>query len=109
GDTAGAIAELQKSKAPDPGAWYQGFLGYAYAISGERAKAEQACANSNNWRNGNTSVQRRSRRSILDLVKKKNVWIGWRNLTSSRTALVGILRLTRSTTAFGTSRASRRW
>jgi serine/threonine-protein kinase len=40
GDTAGAIAELQKSKDPDPGAWYQGFLGYAYAISGERAKAE---------------------------------------------------------------------
>ena len=40
GDTAGAIAELQKSKAPDPGAWYQGCLGYAYAISGERAKAE---------------------------------------------------------------------
>jgi tetratricopeptide (TPR) repeat protein len=42
GDTAGAIAELQKSKAPDPGAWYQGYLGYAYAISGDRAKAEQA-------------------------------------------------------------------
>src|SRR6266446_4299866 len=42
GDTAGAIAELQKSKTPDPGAWYQGFLGYAYAISGERAKAEVA-------------------------------------------------------------------
>jgi adenylate cyclase len=42
GDTAGAIAELQKSKAPDPGAWYQGFLGYAYAISGQRAKAEEA-------------------------------------------------------------------
>ena len=42
GDTAGAIAELQKSKAPDPGAWYQGFLGYAYAISGDRAKAEDA-------------------------------------------------------------------
>jgi len=42
GDTAGAIAELQKSKAPDPGAWYQGFLGYTYAISGERAKAEVA-------------------------------------------------------------------
>jgi adenylate cyclase len=42
GDTAGAIAELQKSKVPDPGAWYQGFLGYAYAISGDRAKAEQA-------------------------------------------------------------------
>src|SRR5438128_5184288 len=42
GDTAGAIAELEKSKAPDPGAWYQGFLGYAYAISGDRAKAEEA-------------------------------------------------------------------
>ena len=42
GDTAGAIAELQKSKTPDPGAWYQGFLGYAYAISGERAQAEVA-------------------------------------------------------------------
>src|ERR671937_573342 len=42
GDTAGAIAELQKAKAPNPGAWYQGYLGYAYAISGERVKAEQA-------------------------------------------------------------------
>jgi adenylate cyclase len=42
GDTAGAIAELQNTKAPDPGAWYQGFLGYAYAISGDRAKAAQA-------------------------------------------------------------------
>src|SRR5713226_1381711 len=66
-------------------------------------------ANSNNWRNGNTSVQQRSRRSILDLAKKKNVWIGWKNLTSSRTALVGILTLTRSTTAFATSRAFRPW
>jgi len=42
GDTAGAIAELQKTKTPDPGAWYQGFLGYAFAISGDRAKAGQA-------------------------------------------------------------------
>jgi serine/threonine-protein kinase len=41
-DTAGAIAELQKSKGPNPGAWYQGFLGYAYATSGDRAKAEQS-------------------------------------------------------------------
>jgi serine/threonine-protein kinase len=40
GDTAGAVAELQKARAPNPGAWYQGYLGYAYAISGERAKAE---------------------------------------------------------------------
>ncbi len=42
GDTAGAIAELQKAKTPNPGAWYQGYLGYAYALSGDRAKAEQA-------------------------------------------------------------------
>jgi TolB-like protein/class 3 adenylate cyclase/Flp pilus assembly protein TadD len=42
GDTAGAIAAFQKAKAPNPGAWYQGYLGYAYAISGDRAKAEQA-------------------------------------------------------------------
>jgi serine/threonine-protein kinase len=42
GDTAGAIAELQKARAPNPGAWYQGYLGYAYAISGDRAKADQA-------------------------------------------------------------------
>ena len=41
GDTASAIAELQKAKAPNPGAWYQGYLGYDYAISGDRAKAEQ--------------------------------------------------------------------
>jgi TolB-like protein/tetratricopeptide (TPR) repeat protein/class 3 adenylate cyclase len=41
GDTAGAIAEFQKSKIMVAGAWYQGLLGYAYAISGERPKAEQ--------------------------------------------------------------------
>jgi TolB-like protein/Tfp pilus assembly protein PilF len=41
GDTAGAIAEFQRSKIMVTGAWYQGLLGYAYAISGERSKAEQ--------------------------------------------------------------------
>jgi adenylate cyclase len=41
GDTVGAIVEFQKAKAPNPGAWYQGYLGYAYALSGDRAKAEQ--------------------------------------------------------------------
>lgn len=42
GDTAGAIIEFQKSKTPNPGAWYQGYLGYAYALSGKRSSAEQA-------------------------------------------------------------------
>src|SRR5262249_53051553 len=42
GDNPGAIAELQKVRAPNPGAWYQGYLGYTYAISGDRSKAEQA-------------------------------------------------------------------
>src|SRR5437867_4264199 len=41
GDTAGAIAEFQRSKIVLTGAWYQGLLGYAYAISGDRPKAEQ--------------------------------------------------------------------
>src|SRR5438046_3310136 len=41
GDTAGAIAESQRSKIVVTGAWYQGLLGYAYAISGDRPKAEQ--------------------------------------------------------------------
>ena len=41
GDRAGAIAEFQKSKTMVAGAWYQGLLGYAYAISGNRPKAEQ--------------------------------------------------------------------
>jgi adenylate cyclase len=41
GDTADAIAEFQRSKIMVTGAWYQGLLGYAYAISGDRAKAEQ--------------------------------------------------------------------
>src|SRR5438034_6193441 len=41
GDTAGAIAEFQRSKIMVTGAWYQGLLGYAYAISGNRAKAEK--------------------------------------------------------------------
>jgi adenylate cyclase len=40
-DTAGAIAEFQRSKIMVAGAWYQGLLGYAYAISGDRPKAEQ--------------------------------------------------------------------
>jgi Flp pilus assembly protein TadD len=42
GNTAGAIVEFQKGKAPNPGAWYQRCLGYAYALSGDRANAEQA-------------------------------------------------------------------
>src|SRR5437879_2668147 len=41
GDTAGAIAEFQRSKIVVTGAWYQGLLGYAYAISGDRPKAER--------------------------------------------------------------------
>src|SRR5580704_17836081 len=41
GDTAGAIAEFQRSKIMVTGAWYQGLLGYAYATSGDRPKAEQ--------------------------------------------------------------------
>src|SRR6266487_2476111 len=41
GDTAGAIAEFQRSKIVVTGAWYQGLLGYAYAISGDRPRAEQ--------------------------------------------------------------------
>jgi adenylate cyclase len=41
GDTAGAIAEFQRNKIVVTGAWYQGLLGYAYAISGDRSKAEQ--------------------------------------------------------------------
>ena len=41
GDTAGAIREFQQSKLIVTGAWYQGLLGYAYAICGDRPKAEQ--------------------------------------------------------------------
>src|SRR3989449_6007991 len=41
GDTAGAIAEFQRSKIVVTGAWYQGLLGYAYANSGDRPKARQ--------------------------------------------------------------------
>src|SRR5437763_5204331 len=40
-DTPGAIAEFQRRKIMVTGAWYQGLLGYAYAISGDRPKAEQ--------------------------------------------------------------------
>src|SRR5438309_6890945 len=41
GDPAGAIAEFQRSKIVVTGAWYQGLLGYAYGMSGDRPKAEQ--------------------------------------------------------------------
>jgi TolB-like protein/Flp pilus assembly protein TadD/class 3 adenylate cyclase len=42
GELAGASAELEKAKTPNPGAWYQGYLGYVHAISGDRVKAEQS-------------------------------------------------------------------
>src|SRR5207244_10470458 len=41
GDTAGAIAKFQRSKIMVTGAWYQGLLGYAYAISGDRRSEER--------------------------------------------------------------------
>src|SRR5437868_960556 len=41
GDTAGAIAEFQQGKINITGAWYQGLLGYAYASSRDRPRAEQ--------------------------------------------------------------------
>ena len=39
--TADALAEFQKATTLDDLPWYKGSLGYAYAASGDRAKAEQ--------------------------------------------------------------------
>jgi TolB-like protein/Flp pilus assembly protein TadD len=41
GDAAGAIAENEKAKSLDDLPIYHGCLGYAYAMSGDRAKADQ--------------------------------------------------------------------
>jgi Flp pilus assembly protein TadD len=41
GKTVDAVAEFQKATALDDLPWYKGSLGYAYAASGDRAKAEQ--------------------------------------------------------------------
>ena len=41
GDSAGAIAEFQKARALDPQPLFDSALSYAYAVSGDRAKAEQ--------------------------------------------------------------------
>jgi len=41
GKKADALAEFQKAAALDDLPWYKGSLGYAYAASGDRAKAEQ--------------------------------------------------------------------
>jgi adenylate cyclase len=41
GKTAEALAEFQKAATLDDLPWYKGSLGYAYAASGDRAKAEQ--------------------------------------------------------------------
>ncbi len=41
GDTAGAMAEFQKARMLDSQTWHSAALGYAYAVSGDRAKAEQ--------------------------------------------------------------------
>ncbi len=41
GKTAEALAEFQKAAALDDLPWYKGSLGYTYAASGDRAKAEQ--------------------------------------------------------------------
>ena len=40
-DLAGALALFQKAKSLDPVPWWDGAVGYAYAASGERAKAHQ--------------------------------------------------------------------
>ncbi len=41
GKTVDALAEFQKATTLDDLPWYKGSLGYAYAASGDRAKAEQ--------------------------------------------------------------------
>src|SRR5262249_10159442 len=41
GETATAIAKFHRAKALDPLPWYDGWLGYAYAVSGERGKAKE--------------------------------------------------------------------
>jgi adenylate cyclase len=41
GNLAGALAEFQNAATLDDLPWYKGSLGYAYAASGDRAKAEQ--------------------------------------------------------------------
>jgi len=41
GETTTAIAEFQRAKALDPLPWFDGWLGYAYATSGERTQAEE--------------------------------------------------------------------
>jgi adenylate cyclase len=41
GKKAEAVVEFQKAAALDDLPWYKGSLGYAYAASGDRAKAEQ--------------------------------------------------------------------
>ena len=78
GDTAGAIAEFQRSKIMVTGAWYQGLLGYAYAISGDRPKAEQMLR----------ELEEMARRQYvnstafadihLGLGEKEKAWIGWK-------------------------------
>ena len=41
GDSVGAIAEFQKGKALDPQPYWEGNFGHAYAVAGDRMKAEQ--------------------------------------------------------------------
>ena len=41
GNLLGALAEFQEAATLDDLPWYKGSLGYAYAVSGDRAKAEQ--------------------------------------------------------------------
>jgi len=62
GDTAGAIAEFQRSKIVVTGAWYQGLLGYAYAISGDRPKTEQILRRTRT--DGKTAIRQYEQRSL---------------------------------------------
>jgi adenylate cyclase len=47
GNVSQAKAELEKATKLDDLPWYIGWLGYAYAVSGDRAKAEQIVENLN--------------------------------------------------------------
>ena len=107
GKTVDALAEFQKAAALDDLPWYKGSLGYAYAASGDRAKAEQILRDLDEMAK-KQYVSPASRASVyLGLAKKLRLWIGSRRPMKTEILFCGGTPIG-FTTACATSRASRR-
>ena len=108
GNKAEARAEFQKATSLDDLPWYISSLGYACAVSGDRAKAEQIVRDLEELAK-QRYVSPANRASVyLGLGENEKAWIGWRKPMKTGIPSFGGSMAISFTTAFATSRVFRR-